>query len=122
MDKLYIEAQDKIIEYAVSHNIQLIESLDSRVKDKILDDVFNTFIKFTSLSIVKLFISDDEYPDILSIVKQRNVFVNTDYDDPASVCEAYWYIIGGLLLSDDYEYMCTAYRYRNRASLWPYLM
>ena len=96
MDKLHTEAIREIRTYVTVHKIT---NFSDEIKEDMFETIFNTFIKFTSRSMVNEY--KEDYPIILDYVKKHNLFINTNYTEPASVCDAYWYLIGSKLLSDD---------------------
>lgn len=125
MDMFHTEAIKDILTYASINNIELNEELSTEIKDEMLENIFNSFLKFNSQEIVDYYTeNENNYLYILEIVKKHNTFVhlyytdppnvymNINYTKPDTVCEAYWYMVGDNLLSDDYDYICELYSER----------
>lgn len=123
MDMFHTEAIKEILTYASINYIELNEELSTEIKGEMLENIFNSFIKFRNQEIVDYY-TEYNYLYILEIVKKHNTFVQLYYTNPPkvymninytrseTVCEAYWYMVGDNLLSDDYDYICELYSER----------
>jgi len=123
MDMFHTEAIKEILTYASINHIELNEDLSTEIKGEMLENIFNSFIKFRNQEIVDYY-TEHNYLHILEIVKKHNTFVHLYYTNPPkvymninytrseTVCEAYWYMVGDILLSDDYDYICELYSER----------
>ena len=123
MDMFHTEAIKEILTYASINYIELNEELSTEIKREMLENIFNSFIKFRNQEIVDYY-TEYNYLHILEIVKKHNTFVQLYYTNPPkvymninytrseTVCEAYWYMVGDNLLSDDYDYICELYSER----------
>ena len=119
----HTEAIKEILTYASINYIELNEELSTEIKGEMLENIFNSFIKFRNQEIVDYY-TEYNYLYILEIVKKHNTFVQLYYTNPPkvymninytrseTVCEAYWYMVGDNLLSDDYDYICELYSER----------
>ncbi len=123
MDMFHTEAIKEILTYASINYIELNDDLSTEIKKEMLENIFNSFIKFRNQEIVDYY-TEHNYLHILEIVKKHNTFVQLYYTNPPkvymninytrseTVCEAYWYMVGDNLLSDDYDYICELYSER----------